>query len=82
MVPAAAGLRRQGAGKGAVASFLVSTPETGVDSIAVTYALLDPVMTIVRPVAAFISAVAAGVLVSATAKAEKPAEPPIAAGGG
>lgn len=60
VLPAAAGLRRQGSGKGATASFLVSTPETGVDSIAVTYALLDPVMTVIRPFSAFFTAMVAG----------------------
>ncbi len=60
MLPAAASLKRQGAGRGAVASFLVSTPETGVDSLAVTYALLDPIMTIARPLAALVTAVATG----------------------
>lgn len=60
VLPAAAGLRRQGAGKGATAAFLVSTPETGVDSIAVTYALLDPVMAMLRPLAAVLTAMVAG----------------------
>ncbi len=61
VLPAAASLRRQGATKGATAAFVASTPETGLDSMAVTYALLDPIMTVARPVAAFIAAVAAGV---------------------
>lgn len=60
VIPAAAGLRQQGAGKGATAAFMISTPETGVDSIAVTYALLDPVMTLLRPVAAFVTAAVTG----------------------
>lgn len=64
VVPAAAGLRRQGASRGATAAFLVSTPETGVDSIAVTYALLDPLMTVLRPLAAVITATCAGLLVN------------------
>ncbi len=68
VIPAAAQLRQQGASKGATTSFLISTPETGVDSIAVTYALLDPVMTIFRPFAAFITAVIAGILVDKDAK--------------
>ncbi|WP_425429857.1 SO_0444 family Cu/Zn efflux transporter [Desulfovibrio gilichinskyi] len=63
VIPAAAQLRQQGASKGATTSFLISTPETGVDSIAVTYALLDPIMTILRPIAAFITAVIAGIMV-------------------
>jgi hypothetical protein len=78
VVPAAAGLKKQGAGKGAVASFLISTPETGVDSIAVTYALLDPVITIFRPVAALVTAVATGIAVSFSEKfgsVDAPVEP-------
>ncbi|MEE4164821.1 MAG: permease, partial [Desulfocapsaceae bacterium] len=60
MLPAAASFKRQGANRGALASFLVSTPESGFDSIAITYALLDPIMTIVRPVAAFFTGIFAG----------------------
>ncbi|MBW7995915.1 MAG: permease [Candidatus Glassbacteria bacterium] len=56
VLPAAAGLRRQGASRAATTSFLISTPETGIDSLVVSYALLDPVMTIVRPVAALFTA--------------------------
>ncbi|OBQ54516.1 SO_0444 family Cu/Zn efflux transporter [Halodesulfovibrio spirochaetisodalis] len=72
VIPAAAGLRQQGASKGATTSFMISTPETGVDSIAITYALLDPIMTIVRPVAAFISALTAGTLVDMFPEKPKP----------
>ena len=61
MLPAAVSLRKQGANKGATTAFLISTPESGVDSISITYALMDPVMTVVRPVAAFFTAVAAGI---------------------
>lgn len=60
VLPVAAGLRRRGAGRGATAAFLVSTPETGVDSIAATWALMDPLMTLLRPLAAFLTAMAAG----------------------
>lgn len=63
VIPVAIGLRRQGASKGATASFLVSVPETGVDSIAITWALLDPLMTIIRPLAAFVTALFTGTLV-------------------
>ncbi len=62
MLPAAASLQKQGANKGATTAFLISTPESGVDSIAVTYALLDPIMTVIRPLAAFITAMFAGLL--------------------
>ena len=64
VIPAALGLRRAGASKPATISFLVSTPETGVDSVTISYALLGPFMAIVRPIAAIISAITAGMLVS------------------
>ena len=63
VIPAALGLRRAGASKPATVSFLVSTPETGVDSVTISYALLGPFMAIVRPVAAIASAITAGLLV-------------------
>ncbi len=62
MLPAAASFKKQGANRGALASFLVSTPESGVDSIAITYALLDPIMTVARPLAAFVTGISAGIL--------------------
>ncbi len=61
VLPAAASLKKQGANNGAITAFLISTPESGVDSISITWALLDPIMTIARPVSAFISAFAAGI---------------------
>ncbi|MDH3329229.1 MAG: SO_0444 family Cu/Zn efflux transporter [Desulfobulbaceae bacterium] len=60
VLPAAASLKKQGANNGAVTAFLISTPESGVDSISLSWALLDPIMTVFRPVSAFISAVIAG----------------------
>lgn len=65
VIPAAIGLHKQGAGKGSTTAFLISTPESGIDSIAVTWALLDPIMTVVRPLAAFLTATVAGTLVNA-----------------
>lgn len=70
VLPAAMGLRRAGASKGATTSFLVATPETGVDSVSVTFALLGPLMAIVRPVAAVVSAITAGLLVGRQAEQE------------
>jgi hypothetical protein len=64
VIPAAVGLRRQGAGRGPTAAFLVSTPETGVDSVAITWALLDPLMTVLRPLAAFVTATVTGLLIN------------------
>jgi uncharacterized membrane protein YraQ (UPF0718 family) len=72
VIPAAIELRRQGASKGASAAFLVSVPETGVDSIAITWALLDPIMTIVRPVASFFTATATGLLMNRLPKDIEP----------
>jgi uncharacterized membrane protein YraQ (UPF0718 family) len=60
-LPAAVSLRKQGANNGATTAFLISTPESGVDSISITYALLDPVMTVARPFAAFVTAAVAGI---------------------
>lgn len=63
VIPAAMQLRRGGASKGATVAFLSATPETGVDSISVSYVLLGPVMAIVRPIAAILSAITSGLLV-------------------
>lgn len=60
VVPAAMSIRKRGANRGATLSFLISTPETGLDSIAITYALLDPLMAVFRPLATFVTAVLAG----------------------
>jgi HflK protein len=60
VVPTALGLRRQGATRGATVAFLIATPETGVDSISLTYALTDPILTIARPLAGVLTAFAAG----------------------
>ncbi len=62
VLPAAAALKKQGANKGAVMAFMISTPESGIDSISMTWALLDPIMTVARPVSAFLSATVAGLL--------------------
>ena len=61
VLPAAASLKKQGANTGATAAFLISTPESGVDSISITYALLDPIMTVARPLVAFLTAITAGI---------------------
>lgn len=60
VLPAAATLRKKGASKSATASFIVSVPETGVDSVIVSYGLLGPVMAVYRPIAALTTAIAAG----------------------
>lgn len=62
VVPAVLGLRDAGAGRGPSMAFLVATPETGPDSISVSYGLLGPVYAIARPVAAVIGAIVTGLL--------------------
>ncbi len=62
VVPAVAGFKRQGANNGACLSFLTATPETGVDTIALTYSLLGPILTVMRPITAFVTAMTAGLL--------------------
>jgi uncharacterized membrane protein YraQ (UPF0718 family) len=79
VMPAAAALKKQGASNGATIAFMISTPESGIDSISVTYALLDPIMTIARPIAAFSSAVAAGITESLFSPPTKAAPPPLMA---
>ena len=65
VIPVGVSLRRHGASRGATTSFLISTPQTGVDSILVTYSLLGPVFAVFRPLAALISGLAGGAAVSA-----------------
>ncbi|TWX68869.1 permease [Colwellia demingiae] len=64
VIPVATELRRSGASASATSSFLVATPETGIDSVSVSYALLGPVFAIYRPIAAIMSAIITGLLVS------------------
>ena len=65
VLPIAAGLRKHGAGRGPTAALLVSTPQTGIDSILATYALMGPVFAIARPVAAALTGIVGGMVVSA-----------------
>ncbi len=62
VLPTAIGLRRAGASREATLSFLIATPETGPDSIAISYALLGPFLAVARPIAAILSAVFTGLL--------------------
>lgn len=60
VIPVAAGLRRSGASRGASAAFAISTPQTGEESIPLTWALFGPVFAIARPIIAVATAFAAG----------------------
>lgn len=62
VIPTGVGLYRNGASKGAAQSFLISTPQTGVDSIMVTYSLLGLPFAIIRPIAAFVTGIAGGMI--------------------
>jgi uncharacterized membrane protein YraQ (UPF0718 family) len=59
VVPVTIELSRKGASREASLAFLVSTPETGVDSILLTYGLMGPVMAVVRPLAALVTSLVA-----------------------
>src|SRR4030042_2052434 len=64
VIPVSMSLHKHGASKGATISFLLSTPQTGVDSIFVTYSLLGPVLAIFRPLIALVTGLVGGILVN------------------
>lgn len=74
VIPTAMSLRKAGASKGATTSFLIATPETGVDSIAATYSLLGLPFAILRPIAAFCNALLGGWLINRFADDDAPVE--------
>lgn len=63
VLPTAVSLRRQGASKASTTSFLIATPQTGVDSIAATYSLLGLPFALIRPIAALTGAFFGGIAV-------------------
>jgi uncharacterized membrane protein YraQ (UPF0718 family)/zinc transporter ZupT len=75
VVPVALSLRKGGASKGATSAFTISTPETGVDSVAASWSLLGPLMTVLRPIAAVITAFASGAAVNWLVKSGLDREP-------
>lgn len=62
VIPAAVSIKKAGAGRGAMLSFLISTPATGVDSILVTYSLLGVFFAFFRVIFSFATAMFAGIL--------------------
>lgn len=64
VIPTAMSLRREGASKGAVVSFLIATPQTGVDSIFATYSLMGLPFAVVRPIVALFTAIIGGTFVN------------------
>ncbi|MBR5728106.1 MAG: SO_0444 family Cu/Zn efflux transporter [Muribaculaceae bacterium] len=65
VLPTAVSLRRGGASRAASTSFLIATPQTGVDSIAATYSMMGLPFAILRPVAALVTAMLGGNVVGA-----------------
>lgn len=65
VIPTATSLRREGASKGATTSFLIATPQTGVDSIFATFSVFGWAFALLRPIAALVTAFAGGALVNA-----------------
>lgn len=74
VIPAALSLRKEGASKGAVLSFLIATPTTGVDSILATYSLMGGIFAVFRIIASFIAAVFSGILANIFAGKDDPKE--------
>ncbi|UTW62061.1 permease [bacterium SCSIO 12741] len=70
VIPTGISFRQQGASKGATVSFLISTPQTGIDSLILTYTMLNPAWAITRPLAAFFSGVFSGWWVDSQKKIE------------
>ncbi|MHC4638923.1 MAG: SO_0444 family Cu/Zn efflux transporter [Planctomycetota bacterium] len=71
VIPVSMSLHKHGASRGSTISFLLSTPQTGVDSIFVTLSLLGPLFAVFRPLAAFATGIFGGALVNTF---DKPSE--------
>lgn len=64
VIPTAMSLRKEGASRGATVSFLIATPQTGVDSIIATYSLMGLPFALLRPLAALTTSLMGGLLVN------------------
>ena len=71
VIPAGVALHRFGASKGAVNSFLIATPQTGVDSVFATYALMGWPFAVLRPVIAFVTGILGGGLTDTFVKGQR-----------
>ncbi len=72
VIPTALFLRKKKASKGATLSFLISTPQTGVDSIIATYGMMGPIFAIFRPLAAFVTGIVGGLVTNFVEKKDEP----------
>jgi HflK protein len=79
VLPAALRLSKQGATKGATVSFLISTPETDIDAIALTYGLMGPRFAVFRAVAGVVTAIAGGIATNLFGERRRPPSDPLAA---
>ncbi len=68
VIPTATSLYREGASKGATVSFLISTPQTGVDSILATASVIGIPFAVIRPIVAFITAIVGGTITNRICK--------------
>jgi uncharacterized membrane protein YraQ (UPF0718 family)/copper chaperone CopZ len=68
VIPTGMSLYKNGASKGSTVSFLISTPQTGADSILVTYSLLGLPFAVIRPIVAFITGVIGGIITSSVSE--------------
>ena len=62
VVPITVALRQKGASRSASQAFLITTPESSIDSIFLTWGMMGPVMAIARPISAFLTALLGGML--------------------
>lgn len=62
VIPTGTALYKNGASKGGTVAFLISTPQTGADSILATFSLLGLPFAIIRPLAAFVTGITGGLI--------------------
>ncbi len=80
VIPTGISFFKNGASRGSTVSFFISTPQTGVDSIFATYALLGLPLAIIRPIIALITGVLGGVLTNSFSKEHPEPKANIASG--
>ena len=75
VIPVSMSLHKHGASKGSTISFLLSTPQTGIDSIFVTLSLLGPLFAVFRPLAAFVTGIVGGTLADVFSRSPEDGQP-------
>jgi uncharacterized membrane protein YraQ (UPF0718 family)/copper chaperone CopZ len=71
VIPTGISFRKNGASAGATNSFLISTPQTGVDSILITYSMMNIYWAVLRPIAAFVTGIAGGIITDKMVKEDQ-----------